>query len=394
MAAKLYAPGQTATLAGIGSLVINADGSYTFTPVLNFNGPVPIATYTLRDNDGATDTGALTIVVTPVNDPPIIVDDHANGAEDTTVTGNVLGNDSDPDSDPLTVTGFSVDGDPTNYLPGETATIPGVGTISLGSNGDFIFIPAPNFDGPVPNILYTASDGHGGTGQATLTITITPADDFVPTPYDNQPDLPAGLDFLYNPDNVDGAVVAAVRGVDSLNDLADLSERPIDATINNHHAPIRVSFESFLGGSSTIIIDQPAGSEERVQVEAIKHAGILYLQIIDETQGGQESTILSYRLRAADGSPAAAWLRQVGPMTYSGYPDAQTRTVDLILSIVQRDGRVSDYKLQLDTVSGHLSQPPAPEDHGSGGRLAPMFSEQMNKSLMSQNTLERALGFR
>ncbi|SFJ17310.1 CshA-type fibril repeat-containing protein [Phyllobacterium sp. CL33Tsu] len=383
-----YAAGQTANLAGVGSLVINADGSYTFTPALNFNGVVPIATYTLRDNDGGTDTATLALVVTPVDDVPILVDDHASGNEDTTITGNVLTNDSDPDGDTLFVTGFTVNGDPTSYLPGETVTIPGVGTISLQSNGDFTFIPAPNFDGPVPDILYNASDGNGGTGQAKLVITITPVDDFVPVPDQNEPNLPVGLDYGFEPITADGAVLDAVDELGSLNGIDHFADRPIDA-------PVRYALEPFLGGSSTIIVDLPRGGEEKIHVEAIKHSGVLYLQIIDEKADGGETSVLNYRLRAQDGSPVPVWLRQVGPMTFAGYPDANTGTLDLILSVVRRDGQVSDYRLQLDTVSGHLSRPPAPENHGFEGRLAPTFAQQMNERPLNQNIelLERALGF-
>ncbi|MDH4565080.1 hcalcium-binding protein, partial [Pseudomonas sp. BN414] len=44
-----FLAGQTATLAGVGTLVINANGSFTFTPAPNYNGPVPTATYTVSD---------------------------------------------------------------------------------------------------------------------------------------------------------------------------------------------------------------------------------------------------------------------------------------------------------------------------------------------------------
>jgi VCBS repeat-containing protein len=396
---KSYMAGQTATLAGIGSLIINADGTYTFAPALNYNGTVPSATYTLSDSDGGTDIATLAITITPVNDPPEIVDDHARGNEDTTITGNVLGNDTDPDADSLAVTGFSVDGSPTNYLPGETATIAGVGTISLRSDGSFTFIPAPNYDGPVPGIFYSASDGNGGTGKATLAIIIDPIDDFVPMPDDKGPVLPAGPDYSYNPEDVDGAVVEAVHGLDGLNEVADLSERPIDAVINTHqdlNSPIRFAFETFRGGSSAIVIDQATGPHERIEIESIKHAGILYLQIIDETDGGAKTSILGYRLRALDRSAAPSWLRQVGAMTFAGHPDADAGLVRLILTIVYRDGRVSDHELQLDSVSGHVSQPRASRDDGQEGRLAPMFSQQINEGSMSRNLalLERALGFR
>ncbi|WP_416208227.1 cadherin-like domain-containing protein [Halomonas sp.] len=57
--------GQTATIAGIGELTIAADGAYTFTPVADYNGPVPVATYSMSDDGGTTtgDTSTLTISV-------------------------------------------------------------------------------------------------------------------------------------------------------------------------------------------------------------------------------------------------------------------------------------------------------------------------------------------
>ena len=36
-----YVAGQTATIANVGTLVIGANGAYTFTPDANYNGSVP-----------------------------------------------------------------------------------------------------------------------------------------------------------------------------------------------------------------------------------------------------------------------------------------------------------------------------------------------------------------
>ena len=68
--------------------------------------------------------------------------DSASTAEDTPVSGNLLGNDSDADGDALAITGFSVGG--TAYAPGQTATLDGVGTITVGANGAYSFTPAAN----------------------------------------------------------------------------------------------------------------------------------------------------------------------------------------------------------------------------------------------------------
>ncbi|MGX1739931.1 Ig-like domain-containing protein, partial [Bosea sp. NPDC055353] len=387
-----YAAGDTATIAGVGQLSINADGSYTFVPALNFNGPVPVATYTVSDGRGGTDTAVLALTVTPVDDPPVAVDDTGTTPEDTTLQGNVLTNDTDVDGDPLTVTQFEING--TTYAAGQTATIAGIGSLTINADGSYIFVPARDYNGPVPVATYTISDGAGGTDAATLTLTVTPVSDFVPIPDDGPPEPPIEPDTPYDPADVDGAVVEAARGLDDLNDTADLSKRPIDAAIKGLDVPVGLSLSTFRGGSSTIVIDRPAG-DERIQVEAIWHTGLVYLQIVEETKGSDQASNLSYRLKSADGSPAPGWLRQVGPQTFAGRPDANVGVVDLVLSIIQRDGQVSDHKLQLDGFSGRLSQPLEPQKHGFDGRLAPMFSEQMNEGSRNQNIslLERALGF-
>jgi VCBS repeat-containing protein len=143
--ATVYSAGQTATIAGVGTLQLNADGSYVFSPAANYNGNVPVATYTVSDGT-TTSTSTLTLSVTPANDAPVAQSDSNSTAEDSTLTVNaangVLANDSDVDGDPLSVTQFTVAGDATVYSAGQTATIAGVGTLQLNADGSYVFSPA------------------------------------------------------------------------------------------------------------------------------------------------------------------------------------------------------------------------------------------------------------
>jgi VCBS repeat-containing protein len=84
-----------------GSVSINADGSVTYAPNLNFHGTDSF-TYTVSDGELA-DTANVTVTVTPVNDAPVGVDDSASTAEDTPVSIPVLANDSDVDPQARTV---------------------------------------------------------------------------------------------------------------------------------------------------------------------------------------------------------------------------------------------------------------------------------------------------
>jgi VCBS repeat-containing protein len=56
--------------AAHGSLLLNADGSFTYTPEADYNGPDGF-TYTVSDGD-LSDTGAVAITVNPVNDAPVV----------------------------------------------------------------------------------------------------------------------------------------------------------------------------------------------------------------------------------------------------------------------------------------------------------------------------------
>jgi CshA-type fibril repeat protein len=170
-----YPAGSTVTITGVGTIVIYSNGVFTFTPLPNFNGAVPYIPYTISDGNGGTASANLIITVNPVNDPPVAVDDYNTIPEDTQATGNVLTNDTDPENDPLIVTQFTVGG--TTYPAGTTAIITGVGTIVINSNGTYTFTPLPNYNGTVPPVDYTISDGNGGTDVGTLYITVTPVND-------------------------------------------------------------------------------------------------------------------------------------------------------------------------------------------------------------------------
>ncbi|UJL41600.1 cadherin-like domain-containing protein [Shewanella vesiculosa] len=77
--------GQAVTIAGVGSFTLSADGSYSFTPIANYNGPVPVITYVLTDGS-STDTSTLTITVTPENDNFTDADEVISVAEDSSAT--------------------------------------------------------------------------------------------------------------------------------------------------------------------------------------------------------------------------------------------------------------------------------------------------------------------
>ena len=102
------ASGTPFTTVNGATVVVNPDGSFDYTPVAGFIG-VDSFDYTITDTSGVTDDATVSINVQPDSDPsvnnaPDANDDAAIVQKNTQATGNVLGNDTDSNNDPLTVT--------------------------------------------------------------------------------------------------------------------------------------------------------------------------------------------------------------------------------------------------------------------------------------------------
>jgi VCBS repeat-containing protein len=101
---------------------------------------------------------------TVTNRAPTAAADAYSTAEDTPLTvaaPGVLGNDTDPDGNPLTAT---------------VVTGPAHGTLTLNANGSFTYTPAANSN-DTDTFTYRASDGTAQSNLATVTITVNPVND-------------------------------------------------------------------------------------------------------------------------------------------------------------------------------------------------------------------------
>lgn len=144
-----------------GSVVISNDGTtVTYTPVLNFFGTDSF-TYNVSDGRGGTDTAAVNVTVTNVQDAPTANDDTATVAEDSTNNFiQVLGNDLDVDGNTLAV-----------------ASVTQAGHGVVVNNGNSVsYTPNANYRGP-DSFSYTITDGEGGSDSATINITVTNVND-------------------------------------------------------------------------------------------------------------------------------------------------------------------------------------------------------------------------
>src|SRR6266540_917545 len=84
-------------LPRLGSASVNPlDQTITYTPNANVNGTDVIG-YKVTVGTAVSNEGYLTVIITPVNDPPVAVNDTTAAAANKPITINVLANDTDPD---------------------------------------------------------------------------------------------------------------------------------------------------------------------------------------------------------------------------------------------------------------------------------------------------------
>jgi hypothetical protein len=165
-------------------LVIGSNGSYTFTPAANYNGSVPVASYTVSDAKGGSDTSTLAIAITPVNDAPVAVNDTLSGTQNTSLTitsadlfgadGTGMVNDYDIDSanfSSISVTSLATNG--TLLLNGTAVTLNQVISAADLAANKLTFTPNSGFSGAA-SFNYTVSDGALSSNVATVTINMAP----------------------------------------------------------------------------------------------------------------------------------------------------------------------------------------------------------------------------
>jgi hypothetical protein len=111
--------------------------------------------------------------------PPVATNDSVSTTSGSSINVNVLGNDSDPDGDTLTIT--QVDGQAISS--GDTITLSnGSGTVTLNPDGTLTFNPAPGYTGTA-DFTYTISDGIA-TSQGSVSTTVTASELMCPMPFD------------------------------------------------------------------------------------------------------------------------------------------------------------------------------------------------------------------
>ncbi|WP_430456812.1 Ig-like domain-containing protein [Rheinheimera sp.] len=141
-------------VANFGVVKIEADSSLTYTPAKDYVG-TDVVVYSVSDGKGGTSSSELTVTVR-LNNQPIAGADTAATDDRTAISINVLGNDTDADSDPLKVVSASAL----------------TGTVTIETDNRLRYTPKSGFSG-TDTISYRISDGFGGEASGQVSVTVT-----------------------------------------------------------------------------------------------------------------------------------------------------------------------------------------------------------------------------
>ncbi|MCJ8270495.1 MAG: tandem-95 repeat protein, partial [Psychrosphaera sp.] len=210
--------------------VVSAGTSIDYTPNNSFTG-VDTINYDVDDGNGGTASSTVTVTVTAVpNNNPVANPDTATAIEDTLLNINVLSNDTDVDSDTLSVTNATASN----------------GAVTIKSDQTLDYVPNVNFNG-ADTINYDISDGRSGTASSTVALSVTAVND-APTMSDQTGSIPENSSNNTPVMTITGADIDAG---DALSYTISNGNTDSVFAINSSSGEITVANNSFLNFEST-----------------------------------------------------------------------------------------------------------------------------------------------
>ena len=161
------------TTANGGTVTLNADGSFTYTPVETNTSETDSFDYTLTDQLGATDTA--TVAITLTNQVPVAQPDGYATDQDTplvitvpndVITGVVPADNGDTDPDNSTEGRLFDD-----ILTAILDNGPDFGTLVFNDDGTFTYTPNPGESG-IDSFSYYVNDGYDNSNTVTVTVNV------------------------------------------------------------------------------------------------------------------------------------------------------------------------------------------------------------------------------
>ncbi|MEW5928320.1 MAG: cadherin-like domain-containing protein [Gemmatimonadota bacterium] len=232
-----HTAGSTASFGSGGSLVVNADGSFTFTPAAGFSGSFTFG-YRVSNAAGTSDA---TVTIT-VNARPTAVDDapaagsapgdpyHApfNSGLSLPAPG-ILQNDvlGVPAATVASFGGGSLGGAVTDQAAGSTAAFGSGGSLAVNADGSLVFTPPAGFTGLFTFEYRISNAVDSDVGQATIAVGARPGaqdDAYGPTLIGNVPvNTASSTGFSVRANDAGDGVTLALTSVSNGTAILDLA---------------------------------------------------------------------------------------------------------------------------------------------------------------------------
>lgn len=195
-----------------------------------------------RDASGNQTVASVVGEANTLNTAPVAVDDNASALQDTSITVDVLQNDSDADGDVLVLASL---GQPSH------------GTLTHLGDGRVLYAPAAGYAG-ADSFSYSVSDGFGGSANATVSIVVTEA-----------PSLPTPPDGLVVVANADASVTVSWND-NSGNEIGFEIQRE---SLHARRGVWRGTTTFTAGANSVVYTDSPGAGTFRYRVRATNANG-------------------------------------------------------------------------------------------------------------------------
>ena len=301
--------GAAVTLASGAIVTMNADGSYSYDTNGVFNSlatgqtAIDSFTYTVDDGNGGTDTATVTVTINGANDGPIAGDDTGAVGEDgvlTVAANGVLANDSDPDTGSV-LSVSAVEGAAANV--GAATTLASGAVVTMNADGSYSYDPSGAFNSlavgetGTDTFTYTVSDGAGGTDIATVTITITGAND---APVANDDALSV---------SEDGALNVAANGILSNDTDPDASDVLTVSAVQGSAANVGAPLVLASGALLTMNADGSYSYDPNGQFNDLgvgQTATDTFTYSVDDGNGGTDTATVTVTINGANDGPTAA----------------------------------------------------------------------------------------
>ncbi|MGU5686242.1 retention module-containing protein, partial [Aeromonas allosaccharophila] len=218
--------GVAATITGVGTLSINPDGSYTFTPAPNYDGAVPPINYQVTDGQD-TVTSTLVISITPVDEEVDLAGLDREGGE-VQVSDTNLADGSAPNAAALTQSGVFTFNAPDGV---QSLTLGGVTLITDGQLGASF---PQSIISPLGNVLtITAVTYNPATGEGQVSYSYTLGDNENHTRPVNDTSLSESFSVvLIDSDGDTASDTLDVTILDDIPTLADGEEQSVRSLVH------------------------------------------------------------------------------------------------------------------------------------------------------------------